>query len=359
MLEIKNLWKEYDGEALLKGVSFSVGAGETVSLLGPSGSGKSTILRIIAGLESADRGEVVWDGQKMEPIPAHQRGFGLMFQDYALFPHRNVAENIAFGLRMQGLPRPEIEARVAQALRQVNLEGFNRRSVTDLSGGEQQRVALARALAPQPRLMMLDEPLAALDRSLREQLVTELRTILHQTKIPAIYVTHDQQEAFTVADRLILLHEGEIVQVGSPAQIFDHPQSEWVARFFGMDNLIRGRVFQNDPLEIQTDLGIFRSVGQKGVAIGERVTLLVRPTAARVDTNTAGSYNFIKGVVEDTIFRGERYQINLRMQNGQEFHFYLDHKLPIAQQVSLAISPEGVVCLTPEGGKAFEPGWVD
>ena len=170
MLEIRDIWKSYEGQPLLNGVSFSLEAGETVCLLGRSGSGKSTLLRIIAGLETAERGQVLWQGQDLSAVPVHLRQFGLMFQDYALFPHRDVAENVGFGLRMQGLSKAEISLRVAEALEQVNLAAFAKRRVTDLSGGEQQRVALARALAPRPRLLMLDEPLGALDRALREQL---------------------------------------------------------------------------------------------------------------------------------------------------------------------------------------------
>ncbi len=192
MLTVENIYKTYEDQPLLKGVSFTVGAHESVCLLGASGSGKSTLLRIIAGLESAESGRILWQSQDLKPVPVHRRQFGLMFQDYALFPHRTVAENVAFGLRMQNLPRPEITNRVAEALDQVNLGSFSGRRVTDLSGGEQQRVALARALAPRPRLLMLDEPLGALDRALREQVMEGLRRLLHATGIPAVYVTHDQ-----------------------------------------------------------------------------------------------------------------------------------------------------------------------
>ncbi|MGD0708243.1 MAG: ABC transporter ATP-binding protein, partial [Anaerolineaceae bacterium] len=202
MLEVRQIFKDFEGQPLLKGVSLTVSQGETVCLLGPSGSGKSTLLRIIAGLEPAESGQVLWDGRDLKEVPVYQRRFGLMFQDYALFPHKNVADNVAFGLRMQNLPADEIKQRVQEALEQVHLQAFARRRVTDLSGGEQQRVALARALAPRPLLIMLDEPLGAMDRALREQLIGEIRGLLHETRIPAIYVTHDQEEAFTIADRL-------------------------------------------------------------------------------------------------------------------------------------------------------------
>ena len=206
MLTVQNIHKHYEGQLLLRGVSFELGKDETICLLGPSGSGKSTLLRIIAGLEHAESGQVLWKGQDLAQVPPHQRHFGLMFQDYALFPHRTVAENIAFGLRMQNRSQEEIKQRVQEALNTITMSAFADRKVTELSGGEQQRVALARALAPQPRMLMLDEPLGALDRTLREQLSLELRRILRETQMPAIYVTHDQEEAFAIADRLLLLH---------------------------------------------------------------------------------------------------------------------------------------------------------
>ena len=261
MLTITNIHKSYEGKPLLKGISLEVAQGETLCLLGPSGSGKSTLLRIISGLEDADVGDVLWDGQSFADMPSHLRNFGLIFQDYALFPHLNVFENVAFGLRMQQkrfpdfvkqfyrrsnlvddetassqehAPRGFIAARVTEVLKQVHLTGFDFRRVTDLSGGEQQRVALARALAPHPGLLMFDEPLGALDRRLREYLIVEIREILRKSGVPAIYVTHDQAEAFALAQRVILLNEGEIVQSGSPEEIMAQPASAWVAEFLGI-----------------------------------------------------------------------------------------------------------------------------
>lgn len=234
MLTLKNIYKTYDGKPLLKGISFDVAQGETLCLLGPSGSGKSTLLRIISGLEEAESGDVLWQGESLANVPPHLRNFGLIFQDYALFPHLNVFQNVAFGLRMQKLPKDEILKRVTESLKQAHLTGFESRRVTDLSGGEQQRVALARALAPRPKLLMFDEPLGALDRRLKEYLLAEIREILHKSGVPAIYVTHDQAEAFALAQRVILLNEGEIAQSGSPEEIVAHPASAWVAEFLGL-----------------------------------------------------------------------------------------------------------------------------
>ena len=341
MLNVQDIWKDYEGRPLLRGVSFKVEPGETVCLLGASGSGKSTLLRIIAGLEASRSGQVFWDGQEISSVPVHKRSFGLMFQDYALFPHRTVAENVAFGLRMQGVPAGEMTARVQAALSQVNMGRFADRRVTDLSGGEQQRVALARALAPRPRLLMLDEPLGALDRALKEQLEDELRALLHETQIPAIYVTHDQEEAFAIADRLILLHEGRVVQKGAPAQVHTEPASPWVASFLGLNNLLPGQVVQRDPLQAQTELGVFQGVwaAEGQPQPGDQVVLLLRPRGAHIASQGP---NLLRGVVEDSFFRGDGFRLNLRQPSGQEFSFYLDRALQPGHEVTLSLEPTSI-----------------
>lgn len=345
-LEVRSIWKYYEGKPLLRGVSFHVDLGETVCLLGPSGSGKSTILRIIAGLEEADSGQILWEGKDLAGVPAHRREFGLMFQDYALFPHRDVAGNVAFGLVMRGLPRRDIERRVREALQRVNLSEFATRRVTDLSGGEQQRVALARALAPQPRLLMLDEPLAALDRALREQLGEELRRILHEERLPAIYVTHDQGEAFVIADRLVLLHEGIVQQSGAPEEVYNRPANTWVARFLGLSNLVAGVVEKTSPLIVHTALGEFQAQCEHPHhAPGERVTVLLGPGSARPLDGTNKEQNVLRGEVEDTVFRGEGFRVDLRVGDGQSLRFFLDRKLTPGEVVSLAVAPEEVRCL--------------
>ncbi|GAP13819.1 ABC-type spermidine/putrescine transport systems, ATPase components [Longilinea arvoryzae] len=341
MLEIRDIWKSYENQPLLNGVSFQIQAGETVCLLGRSGSGKSTLLRIIAGLETAERGQVLWQGQDLSGVPVHLRHFGLMFQDYALFPHRNVAENVAFGLRMQGLSKAEIGLRVVDALEKVNLAGFAGRRVTDLSGGEQQRVALARALAPQPRLLMLDEPLGALDRALREQLGNELRRVLHSTGIPAIYVTHDQEEAFAIADRLVLLHEGRVEQEGQPAEIYNRPASTWVAHFLGLDNLVPAQALAGSPGLVQTPLGLLKPAC---LPPNGAFTLLLRPAGAYRQARGA-DWNRIQGRVEDSVFRGERFRVELRCAGDLTLRFDLEEPLPKGEPAELYLPPEAVLCL--------------
>ena len=223
--------------AALAGVDLAVEEGETVAVLGPSGGGKSTLLRAIAGLQPLDEGTVTLDGRDLDGVPPHLRGIGLMFQDDALFPHRDVAANIAFGLRMQGKGRAEQEARVAQLLSLVGLEGREHRAVASLSGGERKRVALARALAPAPRVLLLDEPLGALDRALHDRLVSELRDLFAEIHLTAVYVTHDVAEAFALGHHVAVLRAGRILQVASPEQLWAAPADAWVARFIGLQNV--------------------------------------------------------------------------------------------------------------------------
>jgi spermidine/putrescine transport system ATP-binding protein len=329
MLEVKNIHKTYENQPLLTGISFSVNTGETVCLLGASGSGKSTLLRIIAGLERPHRGQVFWKGKDLSAVPPHQRRFGLVFQDYALFPHLTVAENISFGLKMGNVSKDEIELRVADSLELVNLVGFKNRRVTELSGGEQQRVALARALAPRPRLVMFDEPLGALDRSLRDRLLADLREIMHEANIPSIYVTHDQEEAFAIADRILLLHEGKIERKGSPEEVVKHPGSAWAARFLDLGNVITG--ISLGGKRVQTDFGELELGREVGAFAGDSVTLLIRPEQG------SGSGNGIRleGRVADVLFQKTHFRVTL--ENG----LYIFLKEP--PQVGDEIVLDGVV----------------
>jgi len=330
MLELIDIHKTYENQPLLSGISFTVGAGETVCLLGASGSGKSTLLRIIAGLESPESGQVLWEEDNLASVPVHQRNFGLVFQDYALFPHLTVAENVAFGLKMQDLAQDEIKLRVTASLKQVDMSGFEHRSVTDLSGGEQQRVALARALAPRPRLLMFDEPLGALDRTLKDHLLKELRSILHESGVPAIYVTHDQEEAFAIADRIVLLHDGQIVQAGTPAEVASQPTSEWVAEFLGLGNVIEGKWLGDGKVE--TQLGELAVNCETDANLGESVALLVRPERVKLDETGAG----MKGRVADVIFQKDGFRVTL--ETG--LYFYTAVPPEIGIEISFTVDVE-------------------
>jgi spermidine/putrescine transport system ATP-binding protein len=333
MLEVRNISKRYEGKPLIENISFIAGVGETVCLLGKSGSGKSTLLRIIAGLEEPESGQILWDGVDLASTPPHLRDFGLVFQDYALFPHINVYDNVAFGLRMRRLSQDEISERVANSLEMVNLSGFEKRRVTDLSGGEQQRVALARALAPRPRLLMFDEPLGALDRVLREDLLNELRVILHQTNIPAMYVTHDQEEAFTIGDRILILHDGHIIREGTPADMWADPGSAWVAEFLGLGSVIEGIVIGKN--RVRSEFGDFSIDCAHAHRKGDTVHLLARPQVVDAD---AGS-NLIRGVVKDVIFRNDRFMVTF--DNG--LYVYLEEAPNVGERISAKVKVE---CLT-------------
>lgn len=313
-LEIEAIHKTYEGKPLLSDVSLQIERGEIISFLGPSGSGKTTLLRIVAGLETPEAGRIVLDGQDLSYIPVHRRGVVLMFQDYALFPHRTVEQNVAFGLRMRGLPKPEIRERARAMLALVGMQDFGARNVVELSGGERQRVALARSLAPEPRLLLLDEPLGSLDRSLRERLLEELAAILRRVGVTTIAVTHDQAEAFALADRVALLYETRFVQVGAPQRIYADPATPWVARFLGFKNLFPARV---------TDDGCVESALGKWVVspelslpdAGTEGTLLILPWGIQI-TGDKPPYNAFTARVVQQLFQGRT--TTLRLQLGEQ-----------------------------------------
>jgi ABC-type Fe3+/spermidine/putrescine transport system ATPase subunit len=346
MLEVQNITKSYEGKPLLKGISFSVNEGQTVCLLGASGSGKSTLLRIIAGIETQESGTILWDGKDISNVPVHKRGFGLMFQDYALFPHRNVFDNVAFGLKMQGFTTEASQKRVFEVLDMVSMAEFARRKVTDLSGGEQQRVAFARALAPDPKLLMFDEPLGALDRTLREQVLHDLRDLLHKTRIPAIYVTHDQEEAFSIGHQIILTNEGVIVQQGKPEDVYRKPATAWVARFLGQDNLIPGVVKEVAPVIVATPLGellVSRSCCED-LKPGCEVTLLIPPASIQ---SPSEAVNVVSGKIEDVIFKGQSNQVVFH-NNEYYLNFASTEIFTAGETVQVSLDPQELLCLPKE-----------
>ncbi|MBI5305640.1 MAG: ABC transporter ATP-binding protein [Chloroflexi bacterium] len=326
LVEITRIAKTYEHQPLLRGVSLNVDAGEIVCLLGPSGSGKTTLLRIIAGLEVAESGAVHLEGTDLRGVPVHLRRFGLMFQDLALFPHKNVFDNVAFGLQMQNLSREAIRARVAETLELVGLTGFAERSVNNLSGGEQQRVALARSLAPRPRLLMLDEPLGALDRILREQLIADLRAILKRIGMTALYVTHDQDEAFALADRIAIMHDGQFAQVGAPAEIYRAPANAFVARFLGLTNMFPARALPDGRAE--TPLGIFAVTRPI-----ENAVALVRAENVRVNSDGTG----IPALVAECVFRAGTYRVRVVVRPQVELLIETDRALAVGAQIGLHI----------------------
>jgi len=343
-LGVYNLHKSFGAKIALAGISFQVAAGEIVAVLGPSGCGKSTVLAIVAGLETPDQGKVCWGGQAINDQPTHLRGFGLMFQDFALFPHQNVFKNGAVGLQLQQANQPDIRQRVHTILNLVGLPGFENRDVNSLSGGEAQRVALARSLAPQPRLLMLDEPLGSLDRNLRERLTIDLANILRLSHQTALYVTHDLEEAFAIADRIVLMEAGQVVQTGTPLEIYRQPKTVFAARFLGLENLLPANVVNLDgQLRVETPIGTF-PVGLTGGATkssGE-ATVLLRPDEIQLGN---GGPICLDGTVQQVSYRGgtNRAWINIADRRFQ-FDFPANVALPrVGERLMLSFAPEKAI----------------
>jgi len=348
LLSIQGVSKRYGQALALAEVSFDVAQSEIVCLLGPSGCGKTTLLRIIAGLEVPDAGQVLLQGKDIGPVPPHQRDFGLMFQDFALFPHKNVFDNVAFGLHMKAWPDPEIRARVQEVLELVGLRGFEGRSVNQLSGGEAQRVALARSLASQPRLLMLDEPLGSLDRALRERLMNELRDILTGVGVTALYVTHDQAEAFAIADRAVVMRAGRVEQIGPPEGIYCCPATPFVAHFLGLTNLSQGHIIAEG--RVASAWGELCAASADGQP-GQPVSVLIRPEAAQLlpDPDPAPRMNVVRGHMTARSFRGGRYRVQVQPQHGPPLTFELTAIAELPAQpgdpVNLVLDPAGIALL--------------
>ena len=333
-LALQGATVRFGSVAAVDSVDLAVEPGEVVVILGPSGSGKSTLLRALAGLQPLDAGEVLVDGRPVVDIPPHRRGVGMMFQDHALFPHLDVGANVAFGLRMQRWARGDAAARVAELLALVGLPGTEARAIHTLSGGEQQRVALARSLAPSPAALLLDEPLGALDRPLRERLVTELRALFTRLGLTVVGVTHDHDEAFALADRLVILDHGRVVQSGPPPQVWRAPASAAVARLLGFTNVAPASAVDGRLLTPWGDLG---------PADGAPVAVLVRPEGVRLD-----AHGPIEATVTATTFGGARASVHLAVAGGApdlEAEVPGDQIPAVATVVRLFIEPTAVAPL--------------
>jgi len=294
---------------------------------------------LIAGLEHPDSGKITWDSASLQDTPPNQRGFGLMFQDFALFPHMNVFENVAFGLRMANLPEEQVRQRTREVLELVGLSGFDSRDVNTLSGGEQQRVALARSAAPHPRLLMLDEPLGALDRTLRDRLLMELGEILRRMKQTAIYVTHDQEEAFALADRVVVLSQGKVEQAGEPQAIYAHPASAFVAQFLGLSNLLPGEVLYQDGLPVlHTPIGNLPTAAVPPGTPAGKVTVLIRPDAIHLDSRIPQR---LAGKLVKKSFRGSTCRAVVEIQGTHlTFDFLSSAPLPaVGKPLELGYDP--------------------
>jgi ABC-type Fe3+/spermidine/putrescine transport system ATPase subunit len=348
LFEVVDIKKDYDDGFALDKINLQLDAGNLLCLLGPSGCGKTTLLRIIAGLETPDSGKVIFDGKDQSRIPTHRRGFGMMFQDFSLFPHKNVFNNVAFALQLKNKSPRHITRRVKEMLQLVGLEGFEIRDVSRLSGGESQRVALARSLASRPRLLMLDEPLGSLDRVLRERLMVDLGRIIKQVGVTTIYVTHDHAEAFTMADVVAVMIKGKVLQVAPPETLYRQPENELVARFLGFRNLVKGVVVEEEGVE--SVLG--RLYPQKvPSSFGSRVTVLLRPEGARIadaDYVALPKETIINGEIKKRTFKGGHFNLTVQTNPGPTLNFDFNPDSPppaVGQGIRLVLRPSAMVLI--------------
>ncbi len=345
-VDAKGVNKFYGDVAALDDVSLNFPDGSFYALLGPSGSGKTTLLRAIAGFVEPDSGEITIDGVSVEHIPAHRRNIGMVFQNYALFPHMTVFDNVAFGLSVRGVSKSEIADRVRQMLDLVQLAGMEERKPRQLSGGQQQRIALARALVTDPKVLLLDEPLGALDKRLRQDMQIELRQIQRKVGITTIFVTHDQEEALTLADRIAIINEGKLVQVGEPDDIYEHPRTRFAASFLGDANFIEGKSDGQGAVG-QTPFGTIRTSGTLPES-GTSVTLAVRPEKFHVSAGdpAPGAMNALTGTVRQAVYSGSSVTY-LVEAGGHEFRMFQQNRetslFQPGEAVSLTWSPEHTV----------------
>lgn len=316
ILKIEKVTKRFNapegGEiCALDNVSLTVGQNEFLTLLGPSGCGKTTLLRAISGFEDLNSGEIYIDGEAMGNRPAHRRPVNTVFQTYALFPHLSVERNVSYSLEVQGVAKAEISSRVGEMLELVGLSGLGSRKISQLSGGQQQRVALARSLVAQPKILLLDEPLSALDKHLRHKMQQELKTLQHELGISFVFVTHDQEEALVMSDRIAVLNDGILQQLDAPEELYHHPKSEFVARFIGESNLLPGRVksVTRDKAEITLDDGNTVKVSAAGISKGESVKILLRPENIHIAKSKLSGGHVISGTVDESYFVGTDYKL--------------------------------------------------
>jgi spermidine/putrescine transport system ATP-binding protein len=335
LIELCNISKEYDGEKVLDNICLEIHDKEFITLLGPSGCGKTTTLRIIGGFETPDSGDLLFGGTKINSLPPHKRNVNTVFQKYALFPHLNVYENIAFGLRVQKTPEETVKTRVKDMLSLVNLKGFERRSVSTLSGGQQQRVAIARAIINNPKVLLLDEPLGALDLKLRKDMQNELKNIQHKTGITFIYVTHDQEEALSMSDTVVVMSGGKIQQIGTPIDIYNEPVNSFVADFIGESNLIYGFMLEDNRVKFSNQ--IFDCV-DGGFEKNEPVDVVVRPEDVDI---VPVDHGMLKGTVSSVTFMGVHYEIIVDI-GGYKWMIQTTDYVAQGELIGLYIEPDAI-----------------
>ena len=335
IIELKNVTKAFDGEVVLDNISLDIYDNEFLTLLGPSGCGKTTTLRLIGGFETADAGDIIFMGENINNVPPHKRNVNTVFQRYALFPHLNVFENVAFPLWEKKVPKAEIEQKVREMLSLVALTGFEHRSVTSLSGGQQQRVAIARALVSQPKVLLLDEPLAALDLKLRKDMQQELKKIQKATGITFVFVTHDQEEALSMSDTVVVMSEGRIQQIGTPIDIYNEPENAFVADFIGESNILDGVMLEDRKVAFSGH--VFDCV-DAGFGKKEPVDVVVRPEDVDIVAEEKG---MLKGVVTSVTFLGVHYEIIVDI-NGFKWMIQTTDFVDVDEHIGLYIEPDAI-----------------
>lgn len=342
IIEIKNLSKQYDDLKVLDSINLNIRKNEFVTLLGPSGCGKTTTLKIIAGFETCDDGEVIFEDKKINDVPPFDRQINTVFQKYALFPHMNVYENIAFGLRIKKLSKSIIDTKVKEVLKLVSLEGFEKRNIDSLSGGQQQRVAIARAIVNEPRVLLLDEPLGALDLKLRKEMQIELKKIQKQLGITFIFVTHDQEEALTMSDTVVVMNKGVIQQMGTPQDIYNEPENRFVAKFIGESNIFDGVMLED--YKIQVCNKVFECV-DKGFVKNEPVDVVIRPEDVKM---VAAGKGMLEGIVKSIVFKGVHYELEVE-ESGRTWLIHNTKCAQIGATIGMDLYPEDFHIMTKSG----------
>ena len=332
IIELKNISKNFEDQQVLKGIDLNIYENEFLTLLGPSGCGKTTLLRIIGGFEDPSNGQLIFDGKDISKVPPYKREVNTVFQKYALFPFLNVADNIAFGLNLKKMDKDVIEKKVSKMLELVGLKGFEKRDVTLLSGGQQQRVAIARALVNEPKVLLLDEPLGALDAKLRKDMQTELKKIQKEVGITFIFVTHDQEEALSMSDTIVVLNDGVIQQIGTPMDIYNEPQNRFVAEFIGESNIIEGNMIKDCLVNFD---GIDWECVDKGFKDNEDIEVVLRPEDMDVVEPEAGK---VSGTIISKVFMGVHYEYLVETKN-RNYKVHTTENYEIGKKVGLTIDP--------------------